>query len=138
MPAWMHGVWRRCKTVIAAVLFSALVLVGAISALSAAAAWITTLSQRTTVSSTSIVPASGSEGDHWTAPQPPVQAPVSSETSPPTDAADDVQDTLQSPVTAALDQGGVVLGERVQTGFGHFVARLFEVLFLEEPRGTTP
>jgi hypothetical protein len=48
-------------------------------------------------------------------------------------AADaDASDRFYSPVGEAIDQGGVILGNQVQDGFGHFLANMLHVLFLEQ------
>ncbi|WP_067931019.1 hypothetical protein [Alicyclobacillus kakegawensis] len=41
-----------------------------------------------------------------------------------------------SPVGEAIDQGGVVLGDKVQQGFGHLLGSVLRALFFEQPAGT--
>ncbi|MCL6631070.1 MAG: hypothetical protein K6T63_00430 [Alicyclobacillus herbarius] len=50
---------------------------------------------------------------------------------------DSVHGRFYSPVGEAIDQGGVVLGDKVQQGFGHLLAKVLHVLFLEQPAGVS-
>jgi Spy/CpxP family protein refolding chaperone len=139
---------RRAKTMVAAGLFMALVVLAAAVVMSAAALGISALA--TAHSGATPEPVSASEAgggaaqtglsgtSEWNV-SPPMAGSSGRNSGEFVSSVDELNDSLaqmHSPVTAALDSGGVVLGERVHDTFGRFLARLLETLFVAEPDTT--
>ncbi|MCL6636995.1 MAG: hypothetical protein K6T26_03510 [Alicyclobacillus sp.] len=151
----MDGGWQYigqlCKRGLAAVLFCLLVVGASAAALTAVAAGIRTLSAATSpqaVPATSGWPgaagrrADASYGDAGGTPAVPGEGQWGTDTASglgmgPSAAGSGVGATggwsrAYSPVTHALDAGGVALGLRVQNAFGHLLSGVLQTLFFEQ------
>lgn len=139
-----RGVQRVVKRGIAGTIFVLLLLGGSAAVFSALAAGVNALTAVDESSTPSTAYNGNGSYSAPVSPLSPAQSPAVSYANPispgnPSNAQMDFTDRLNyalehmhSPVSGAIDTGGVVLGDRLSHSFGGFMSNLLQFLFVEQ------